>query len=105
MIGNRKHLLHWLSMASLAGMIAACSSNPTADLETYVADVKSQQKSSIEPLPEFEPFESFTYQASELRDPFTQPVFSHPPAAVAQTGGSGVCAWLEPWRRGRKPGR
>ena len=90
MIRDRKHLMHWLAMASMAGMIAACSNNPTSDLETYVTQVKSQQKSSIEPLPEFEPFQSFTYQANELRDPFTQPVFSHPPAAVAQTGGSGI---------------
>jgi type IV pilus assembly protein PilP len=90
MIRDCKHLMHWLAMASMAGMIAACSNHPTADLETYVEKVKSQQKSSIEPLPEFEPFQSFTYQANELRDPFTQPVFSHPAAAVAQTGGSGI---------------
>jgi type IV pilus assembly protein PilP len=60
MIRDRKYLMHWLAMASMAGMIVACTNNPTADLETYVADIKSQQKSSIEPLPEFEPFESFT---------------------------------------------
>jgi type IV pilus assembly protein PilP len=90
MIKDRKHLMHWLTMASVAGMIAACSNNPTSDLKTYVEQVKNQQKASIEPLPEFEPFQSFTYQANELRDPFTQPVFSHPPAAVAQTGGSGI---------------
>ena len=90
MIRDHKYLSHWLTVVSLTGVIAACSDNPTADLQTYVAEVKSQQKSSIEPLPEFEPFESFAYQANELRDPFTQPVFSHPPAAVAQAGGNGI---------------
>ena len=49
MIRNRMCLMHWLAMASMAGVIAACSNNPTSDLETYVEDVKSQQKSSIEP--------------------------------------------------------
>jgi len=74
----------------LASTLSACTGNPTADLETYVEDVKSQQKSSIEPLPEFEPFKSYEYTAGELRDPFTPPVFSHAPATVAQATGSGI---------------
>lgn len=82
---------HWITALSLAGMLTACSSDPTADLEIYTEEVKSQQKSSIEPLPEFEPFDSFEYAAGELRDPFTPPVFSHAPATVAQAiGSSGV---------------
>jgi type IV pilus assembly protein PilP len=91
MIRDRNHLMRWLAMMSAAGILTACSNNPTADLEKYVETVKSQQKSSIEPLPEFEPFETFTYSANELRDPFTPPVFSHPPAAaVASAGGNGI---------------
>ena len=91
MIRARYKLMRWLTVASMAGLMAACSNNPTGDLEKYVAEVKSQQKSSIEPLPEFEPFETFTYSDNELRDPFTQPVFTHPPAAtVAQAGGNGI---------------
>jgi len=91
MIRDRKNLPRWLTMASIAGLLAACSNNPTADLEKYVETIKSQQKSSIEPLPEFEPFETFTYSAEELRDPFTPPVFSHPAAAVvASAGGNGI---------------
>ena len=91
MIRDRNKLMRWLAVASMAGMMAACSNNPTADLEKYVAEVKSQQKASIEPLPEFQPYETFAYSANELRDPFTPPVFSHPPAAaVAQAGGNGI---------------
>ena len=91
MISDSNKMMRWLTMASMAGMMVACSNSPTADLEKYVAEVKSQQKSSIEPLPEFQPFETFTYSANELRDPFTQPVFSHPPAAtVAQVGSNGI---------------
>jgi type IV pilus assembly protein PilP len=87
--GNQ--LKNWITALSLAGMLTACSGNPTADLETYAEDVKSRQKSSIEPLPEFEPFDSFQYAAAELRDPFTAPVFSHAPAALAQaTTGGGI---------------
>lgn len=81
---------HWFAVLSLTGLLAACSSDPTADLETYAEEVKSRQKSSIEPLPEFKPFESYAYQAGELRDPFTSPVFTHTPATIAQASGSGI---------------
>jgi len=87
---TRQQTLYRLATLALAGLLTACSHNPTADLEVYVEEVKNQQKASIEPLPEFEPFDSFEYAASELRDPFTPPVFSHAPATVAQATGSGI---------------
>ena len=77
MTGNYCRMVRWLCIASLSGMMVACSSDPTSDLEEYVQITKSQQKSSIEPLPEFKPYESFAYQATDLRDPFTAPTFSH----------------------------
>ncbi len=87
--GNQ--LKNWVTVLSLAGMLTACSGEPTADLSTYIEEVKSQQNSSIEPLPEFKPFDSFEYAASELRDPFTAPIFSHAPATMAlATGNSGI---------------
>jgi type IV pilus assembly protein PilP len=90
MIRACKQMMHWSTVALLAALLAGCSGEPTADLEEYAEKIKSQQKSSIEPLPEFKPFESFTYQANELRDPFTPPVFSHAPATVAQASGNGI---------------
>ncbi|MDH3527667.1 MAG: pilus assembly protein PilP [Gammaproteobacteria bacterium] len=84
------NMLRWLTAIALSGSMAACTDNPTADLETYVKETKDQQRSSIEPLPEFEPFESYIYQANELRDPFTEPTFAHAPTSVAQAGGSGI---------------
>jgi len=77
MTGIYSQLGRWLCIASLSGAIVACSSDPNADLEEYVQITKSQQKSNIEPLPEFQPYESFAYQATDLRDPFTPPTFSH----------------------------
>ena len=62
MTGNYSRMVRWLCIASLSGMTVACSSDPTSDLEEYVQITKSQQKSSIEPLPEFKPYESFAYQ-------------------------------------------
>jgi type IV pilus assembly protein PilP len=77
MTGSYSQIGRWLCIASLSGMLLACSSDPTSELEEYVRVTKSQQKSSIEPLPEFKPYESFAYQAVDLRDPFTAPTFSH----------------------------
>jgi type IV pilus assembly protein PilP len=85
-----KQILRWCCIATLTGSLAACSSDPTADLEVYVEEVKSKQTSRIEPLPEFKPYESFAYQANDLRDPFTEPTFSHPQAAAAQVTNNGI---------------
>ena len=76
MTANYSRMVRWFCIASLSGMIVACSGEPTSDLEEYVQITKRQQKSSIEPLPEFKPYESFAYQAADLRDPFTAPTFS-----------------------------
>ena len=90
-MGMRSHkLARWALLATVSGSLIACSSDPTSDLETYVEEVKSQQVSSIDPLPEFKPYESFTYMAADLRDPFTVPTFSHPQAVATQASGNGI---------------
>lgn len=71
-----------LILAAAISALAGCSSDPTTDLAQYVQQVKNQQRSAIEPLPEFKPYESFSYAAADLRDPFTAPAFSHQQAAV-----------------------
>jgi type IV pilus assembly protein PilP len=57
----------------LAGLIVlalgGCSSDMD-ELRERVAQIKSQPGERIEPLPEIKPYESFTYNASNLRSPF-----------------------------------
>ena len=77
-----------LAMASF--VLTGCSSDPTTDLTEYTEQVKNQQRSEIEPLPEFKPYESFTYAATDLRDPFTVPTFSHQQAMVIKPTGNGI---------------
>jgi type IV pilus assembly protein PilP len=67
--------------------LTACSNNNVTDLQSYVHAVRSQQPSRIEPLPEFKPYETFLYQAGNLRSPFSQPVSAEPQRTVAGTGG------------------
>jgi len=77
------HPFRSLLLAAAVTALAGCSSDPTTDLADYANQVKNQQRSDIEPLPEFKPYESFIYAATDLRDPFTEPAFSHQQAAVA----------------------
>ncbi len=90
MMGVLNRTLRRSLVLVIAVLVSGCSGSTFEDLETYVEDIKSQQKASIEPLPEFEPYESFIYEADSLRDPFTPPVFSHPQSAIAQAIGNGV---------------
>ena len=57
----------WLVMMLF---LSGCSSSNTADLQQFVAEVRGRQPSKIEPLPEFKPYETFLYQAADLRSPF-----------------------------------
>ncbi len=59
-----------LSLVALSLALAACGSG-MGDLDQYAADVKSRRYGQLEPLPEIRPYETFTYDAYDLRDPFT----------------------------------
>mgnify|MGYP001552478655 CR=1 FL=1 len=56
-----------LGVAILA--TAACSRG-MEDLEEYIAEVRARPGTRIEPLPVIQPYESFAYDAYELRSPF-----------------------------------
>nr|WP_026146338.1 type 4a pilus biogenesis lipoprotein PilP [Pseudomonas thermotolerans] len=54
--------------------LAGCGGGDFADLQAYMDEVRARPKGSIEPLPKFQPYEAFTYNASTLRSPFQPPV-------------------------------
>jgi type IV pilus assembly protein PilP len=49
--------------------ISACSQD-VSDLQTFISQTKSAHVGSVKPIPQFKPYESFSYTAAELRDPF-----------------------------------
>jgi type IV pilus assembly protein PilP len=53
--------------------ISACSQD-VSDLQTFIAQTKSAHVGSVKPIPQFKPYESFSYSAAELRDPFVATV-------------------------------
>ena len=58
------------SMVFLSG----CGGSDFSDLQVYMDEVRARPKGEIEPLPKFQPYESFTYSAAALRSPFQPPV-------------------------------
>lgn len=65
------HLVPFLTAICLTG---CGSSGDFGDLQAYMEEVRARPKGSIEPLPKFQPYESFTYSAAALRSPFQPPV-------------------------------
>ncbi len=55
----------------LALNLIGCGNSNVADLETYVKDVKARKKSDIPPLPTPQTYETYKYEETRLRDPFT----------------------------------
>lgn len=62
-----------LLVASI-GLSGCGTGGDFADLQSYMDEVRARPKGSIEPLPKFQPYESFTYSAASLRSPFQPPV-------------------------------
>lgn len=58
-------LLFCTSLCSLA----SCSHDIT-DLQGFISQTKSAHVGSVKPIPQFKPYESFSYSAADLRDPF-----------------------------------
>ena len=57
------------ALLALAALVTGCG-NENADLERYITDVNARPGGRIEPLPVIQPYESFAYEAYELRSPF-----------------------------------
>jgi len=64
-------LIQILSLSAI--MLAGCSSDDT-DLQEFIDQTRSKHLGSVEPLPQFKPYQNFVYSAGSLRDPF-EPAF------------------------------
>jgi len=61
----------WAGIALLASALAACGGSQ-GDLENWVAEVKARPAPPLDPLPVMQQFETFEYDAQNLRDPFSE---------------------------------
>ena len=63
-----------LCVCFLIGLSGCDSNREFNDLQAYMDEVRARPKGSIEPLPQFQPYEPFTYHAGGMRSPFQKPV-------------------------------
>lgn len=65
-------LLIPVAVVALAVPLASCSDGrEMEELKNKLEEIESQPRGRIEPPPEFEPIESFSYAAHRMRSPFT----------------------------------
>jgi len=58
-----------LAVPLLALSAAGCDKDVN-DLYTFIETTKASNVGSVKPIPQFKPYESFSYTAGDLRDPF-----------------------------------
>lgn len=62
-----------LTVALLA--LSGCDGvNDRTDIDAFIKEVNEKPKGTIEPIPRFQTYQAFTYQASNMRSPFQPPV-------------------------------
>ncbi len=61
------------ALLALSTLLLTACDDDMSDLHAYTDEVKANAKTSIEPMPVVEKFESFAYSASALRSPFVEP--------------------------------
>lgn len=89
---NQKKRIKPLVAICLAGAalsLAACSSHDMSDLEQFTSDIKSRKSGHIEPLPEVKPYDSYSYQSADKRDPFVS-TFEIQERVAEQDTGTGI---------------
>jgi type IV pilus assembly protein PilP len=67
---NGQKLTTLISVMVVTILLSACSGDEHEDLNAYVDRIKAQHKGRVKPLPEVKPYDTFTYSANDLRDPF-----------------------------------
>ena len=69
----------WLATSLALVLLAGCSgSDQYADIRAFITEVENKPLGKIAPLPEFEPYQPFTYGAANRRSPFEPPIVVPP---------------------------
>lgn len=66
---DQENLTRLWAIPFLLLLLTACSKD-VSDLHEFIATTKASNVGSVKPIPQFEPYESFSYSAADLRDPF-----------------------------------
>jgi len=78
-----KHIV----LLSMATLLSGCGGD-MSDLERFIDETKTRHIGKVDPLPEFPPYQTFTYAANDIRDPFTaQTALGSSPIAQVEYNG------------------
>ena len=82
-----KNIMKFLIFSVLIFSLISCK-NDMSDLEKYFVDINKIPAKQIEPLPEINSPEIFIYEATELRDPFSNDLQLDEPSALPGPDGT-----------------
>ena len=74
-------LISRIGALSLFAIVLSGCARDMSDLQTYVAEVKARKSTAIDPIPQMQPYEPYTYSRSGERSPF-QPIAKDEPATI-----------------------
>ena len=77
MTAKLKPMLRIFLLSVLAVLLTGCGEG-LGDLQQFVAQIRAKPPGRIEPIPEFQPYQSFEYASHDLRDPFKLVDFRRP---------------------------
>jgi type IV pilus assembly protein PilP len=69
MIDLKKIKINKILLLTSVFTLGGCSQD-ISDLQSFISQTKSAHVGSVKPIPQFKPYESFSYSAVDLRDPF-----------------------------------
>ena len=78
----------FLGLLVMATLISGCQQNSMNDLQRFVDTAHKGKKPRVEPLPEIQPIEGFSYSAQSFPDPFNRQNLK-PRRVVASGSGTG----------------
>ena len=61
--------LKLIPLLGFTTLITACGGD-MSDLDAFIAQTKQAHHGKVDPLPEFPPYQTFAYEALDVRDPF-----------------------------------
>lgn len=61
--------LKLIPLFGFTAILTACGGD-MSDLELFISETKQAHHGKVDPLPEFPPYQTYTYDAKEIRDPF-----------------------------------
>ncbi len=63
-----------VSLIGIFTLVGCSNTDPLVEARAYIAEVESRPKGRIQPPPEFQAYEFFTYSAVSMRAPFEVPL-------------------------------